>query len=116
MGTKAFGRVVRLLVPGLLLIFASSPVSAESRNLTLSQIVEISLKNNSELKFFREERGFRDAGKVRAGLLPNPTLDIEGSTGALTGNSSENSLSLGISQEFLLAGKRSNRPLKNYSG
>ncbi|MHC1696643.1 MAG: TolC family protein [Geobacteraceae bacterium] len=105
----AFGRGAWLLVPGLLWILASSPVLAEPHQLALSQIVEISVQNNGELASFREEKGVRVAAKVRAGLLPNPTLDIEGSTGALTGNSSENSLSLGISQEFLLAGKRNKR-------
>lgn len=109
MGTKALGRGARLLVPGLLWILASSPVSAGPQRLALSQIVKISIENNGDLKSFRDEKGIRDAGKIRAGLLPNPTLDFEGSTGALTGNSSENSLSLGISQEFLLAGKRTKR-------
>lgn len=109
MGTCAFGRGARLLVTGLLWIFASAPVSAEPYKLALSQIVDISLQNNGDLKSFREEKAIREAGKVRAGLLPNPTLDFEGSTGALTGNSSENSLTLGISQEFLLPGKRTKR-------
>jgi len=107
--TNVFGRGALLLVPGLLWIFASSPATAEPRRLALSQIVEISVQNNGDLKSFRDEKGVRAAGKVRAGLLPNPTLDFEGSSGALTGNSSENSLSLGISQEFLLAGKRNKR-------
>ena len=109
MRTNVFGRGALLLVPGLLWIFASSPATAEPRRLALSQIVEISVQNNGDLKSFRDEKGVRAAGKVRAGLLPNPTLDFEGSSGALTGNSSENSLSLGISQEFLLAGKRNKR-------
>jgi cobalt-zinc-cadmium efflux system outer membrane protein len=87
----------------------SAPVFAETQNLTLLQVVEFSLQNNGELKAFREEKGIRDAGKIRAGLLPNPTLDLEAGTGALTGSSSENSLSLGLSQEFLLAGKRDKR-------
>jgi cobalt-zinc-cadmium efflux system outer membrane protein len=41
--------------------------------------------------------------------LPNPVLELEGGTGALTGSSDENSLSLGLSQEFFLAGKREKR-------
>jgi cobalt-zinc-cadmium efflux system outer membrane protein len=84
-------------------------VLAEYRNLALSQVVEVSIQNNGDLKSFREERGIRDAGKIRAGLLPNPTLDLEGSTGALTGSSAENSMSIGVSQEFILAGKRDKR-------
>jgi cobalt-zinc-cadmium efflux system outer membrane protein len=84
-------------------------VWAETQQLALPQVVEVSLQNNGDLKSFREEKGIRDAGKIRAGLLPNPTLDLEGGTGELTGSSTENSLSLGISQEFFLAGQRDKR-------
>jgi cobalt-zinc-cadmium efflux system outer membrane protein len=84
-------------------------VWAETQQLALPQVVEVSLQNNGDLKSFREEKGIRDAGKIRAGLLPNPTLDLEGGTGALTGSSAESSLSLGISQEFFLAGQRDKR-------
>jgi cobalt-zinc-cadmium efflux system outer membrane protein len=84
-------------------------VFAETQKLALPQVVDVSLRNNCDLTSFREEKGIRDAGKVRAGLLPNPTLDFEAGTGALTGNSAENSLSLGVSQEFFLAGKRGKR-------
>ncbi|HZV80705.1 MAG TPA: TolC family protein [Geobacteraceae bacterium] len=87
----------------------SLPVWAETPQLSLPQVVDYSLRNNGELKSFREEKGIRDAGKVRAGLLPNPTLDFEASTGALTGSSDENNLSVGISQEFSLTGKRDKR-------
>jgi cobalt-zinc-cadmium efflux system outer membrane protein len=84
-------------------------VWAETQKLALPQVVEFSLQNNGDLKSFREEKGIRDAGKTRAGLLPNPTLELEGGTGALTGSSAENSLSLGVSQEFFLSGKREKR-------
>ena len=109
MGTTVFGRGTRLLVPGILCFLTSAPVFAETRKLALPQVIEFSLHNNGDLKSFREEKGIRDAGMVRAELLPNPTLDFEAATGALTGSSAENSLSLGVSQEFFLAGKRGKR-------
>jgi cobalt-zinc-cadmium efflux system outer membrane protein len=84
-------------------------VGAEVQTLSLPQAIEYSLQNNGDLKSFREEKGIRDAGKVKAGLLPNPILEFEGGTGALTGSSAENNLSFGVSQEFLLAGKREKR-------
>jgi cobalt-zinc-cadmium efflux system outer membrane protein len=96
-------------VPGILCFLASAPVFAEPQRLALPQVLEISIQNNGELKSFREEKGIRDAGKIRAGLLPNPTLDLEGATGALTGSSGENSLSVGVSQEFFLANRRDRR-------
>ncbi|ACM19218.1 efflux pump, RND family, outer membrane protein [Geotalea daltonii FRC-32] len=109
MGTTVFGKGAWLFVPGILCFLTSAPVFAETQKLALPQVIEISLQNNGDLKSFREEKGIRDAGKNRAGLLPNPTLELNGGTGALTGSSAENSLSLGISQEFLLAGKRHKR-------
>lgn len=109
MGTTDFVKGALLLVPGILCLFTSAPVWAEKQRLTLPQLVEFSLRNNGELKSFREEKGIRDAGKIRAGLLPNPTLELEGGTGALTSSGAENNLSLGVSQEFFLAGKREKR-------
>lgn len=109
MGTTAFARGALLLVPVIVSVFSSSLVHADEQALSLPQVIEYSLQNNGDLKALREEKGIRDAGKVRAGLLPNPTLDFEAGTGALTGSSSENSLALGLSQEFLLAGKRDKR-------
>lgn len=109
MGTTVSGRGTRLLLPGILWVLASAPVSAETQKLALPQVVEVSLQKNGDLNSFREEKGIRDAGKIRAGLLPNPTLDFEAATGALTGSSGENSLSLGVSQEFFLGGKRGKR-------
>jgi len=84
-------------------------VRGEEQALSLPRVIEYSLQNNGDLKSFREEKGIRDAGKVRAGLLPNPMLDVEAGTGALTGSRDENNLSIGISQEFSLVGKRDKR-------
>ncbi len=97
------------MVPGFVCILSSSPLWAEEQTLSLPQVIEFSRQNNGDLNAFRAEKGIRDAGKVRAGLLPNPTLDFEAGTGALTGSSAENRLSLGVSQEFPLAGKRQKR-------
>lgn len=50
-----------------------------------------------------------EAAAVKAGLYPNPVLELGGASGALTGSGSENSITLGISQEFLTGGKREQR-------
>jgi len=109
MGKNVHARGTLLLVMGLVCVLSSVPVWAAEETLSLSRVIEYSLQNNGELKSFREEKGIVDAGKVRAGQFPNPTLDLEAGTGALTGSSAESTLSVGISQEFLLAGKRSRR-------
>lgn len=109
MGTTVFARGALLLVPVIVSVFSSSLARAEEQIISLPQVIEYSLQNNGDLKALREEKGLRDAGKVRAGLLPNPTLELEAGTGALTGSSSENTLALGLSQEFFLASKRDKR-------
>lgn len=109
MGTTAFVRGALLLVSGIMALVPSTPVLAEEQALSLTQVIEYSLRNNGDLKALREEKGIREAEKVRAGLLPNPTLDLEADTGALTGSKDENSQSIGLSQEFPLAGKRNKR-------
>lgn len=109
MGITAFFRRMLLLLPVMVCFFSPQPVRAEEDRLSVNQVVQFSLQNNGELKSLRDERRIREAGRVRAGLLPNPTLELEGSTGALTGSSAENSLALGMSQTFILGGKRGKR-------
>lgn len=102
-------------VPGAVYLFlailclAPGGASGEERSLTLPQAVEYAQTNNGQLKALREEKGIREAGKIKAGLYPNPVLEMDGTTGELSGSPSENSISLGISQEFLTMGKRGKR-------
>lgn len=83
--------------------------SAAEKVFDMRQAVEFALKNNGDLKALREEKGVREAGKIKAGLFPNPVLEMDGTTGELTGSRFENTLSVGVSQEFLTAGKRGKR-------
>ncbi|AJY69644.1 RND transporter [Geobacter sulfurreducens] len=102
-------------MPGaLLLLLAAICVSggnafAETRTLVLPQAVEYALANNGELKALRAEMEVARAGLERAVLFPNPTLELSGDTGALTGSTDESVVSVGLSQEFLTGGKRSKR-------
>lgn len=88
---------------------AAAPIQAEEKAVTLAEIMTIARENNGELKALREEAGISEAGKIKAGLYPNPVLELDGATGALTGSSSENRLGIGISQEFLIGGKLEKR-------
>lgn len=83
--------------------------NAEAADMALSELIDYSLRNNGSLKSFREEKGIREAFKIKAGLYPNPTMEFDGASGAPTGKSKDNSLSFGFSQEFLMAGKRGKR-------
>lgn len=98
-------------MPVALCLLAVSPVPAETQAISLRQAVEIATSNNPDIASLRKESGIFDAATLRAGLLANPTLELEGETGALTGSSSDNSISLGISQEFQLGDKRNKRRL-----
>ncbi|TSK08256.1 MAG: TolC family protein [Geobacter sp.] len=108
MGITVF-RGARLFLPVALCLLAVSPVVAETQVLSLRQAIETALNNNPDIASFRKEAGIFDAATVRAGLLPNPTLELEGETGALTGSSADNNLSIGINQEFQLGDKRHKR-------
>ena len=102
-------------MPGaLLLLLAAICVSggnavAGTRTFTPPQAVEYALANNGELKALRAEKEVARAGLERAVLFPNPTLELSGDTGALTGSSDESVVSIGLSQEFLTGGKRAKR-------
>lgn len=84
-------------------------VFAESRTFTLSQAVEHALIHNGELNALRTEKEATKAGSERAALFPNPTLELSGDTGAMTGSPGESTVSVGLSQEFLTGGKRARR-------
>lgn len=98
-----------LLLQAVCSLSGESSALAGEKNFTLQQAVEFAQQNNGELKALREEKGIREAGKIKAGLYPNPVLDLDGTTGELSGSPSENSISIGISQEFLTMGKRGKR-------
>lgn len=101
--------VTTALAVAALIGMATASVHAEEKAVTLQQIITIAKEQNRELKALREEKGIGEAGRIRAGLHPNPVLEIDGATGAMTGSSGENRLAVGVSQEFLLGGKRAKR-------
>jgi cobalt-zinc-cadmium efflux system outer membrane protein len=104
---SATGTVVLFL--SVCILTGGTPALAGEKVFNLHQAVEFSLHNNGELKALREEKGVHEAGRIKAGLYPNPVLELEGRTGELTGSRSENSISVGVSQEFLTMGKRGKR-------
>ncbi|NVO00427.1 MAG: TolC family protein [Geobacteraceae bacterium] len=106
--TKSAWGVLSLLYV-ITALFSCPSVFARESALSLSQLIDYSLQNSGELKALREEKGIKDAARIRAGILPNPTLEFEVKSGALTGSKNESSLGLGISQEFVLGGKRDKR-------
>lgn len=95
----------------LLAVAGAGPALAlsEDTTLTLAEAVALARENNGELKALRQESRIGEAARLKSGLRLNPVLDLEAESGALTGSSSENRLSIGLSQDFLTGGKREKR-------
>ena len=98
-----------LVVMAMTLGIAASPLMAAEKMLSLREIKAMAKENNKELQALRTEKGIGEAGRIRAGLYPNPVLEMDGATGSLTGSSGEQRIGIGFSQEILTGGKRDKR-------
>jgi outer membrane protein, heavy metal efflux system len=74
-----------------------------------SELVRRALASNADLAADRLEIDRARARLRQAGLRPNPTLDVELSTGRLTGSPGEGETSIGIALPLELGGKRGRR-------
>src|SRR3972149_2954339 len=92
-----------------LLAINVATASAAEKVFGLAEVLSHAWENNGEIKAVRAERGLREAAKIRAGLLPNPSLEFEGAGDFLFANEGERSFSAAYSQEMLTAGKRTKR-------
>ena len=82
--------------------FAFGSSDSTGKPLNMADAVTIALKKNNELAALREElNGSLQAAEL-AGSLPNPVLELEGATGALTSSPDEKSFSIAVSQEIRL--------------
>ncbi len=100
---------IAVMLAAIIGVATSTLRAAEDKAVTLQEIMAIARESNGDLQALRQETGIGEAGRIKAGLYPNPVLDLEGATGALTGSSSESRASIGVSQEFLFGGKREKR-------
>lgn len=81
------------------------PIQGASAN----EIVRRALAANGELAEVRLEIERARARLRQAGLHPNPTIDVEQSTGRVTGSTGESEVSVGIAVSIELGGKRRRR-------
>lgn len=96
---------------GLVLFLAVVTHAQEqsANGISANEVVRRALAANGELAAARLEI---DRARVRlrhAGRLPNPTVDVEQSTGRFTGSPGEGELSVGIAVPIELGGKRKRR-------
>jgi len=96
-----YGTVLALLLSMLV----CSRASAEAVPRTINEIIALALKQSSELAALEKETAAAYSLAVQAGTIGNPTLELQGSTGRLTGSPDEHSASIGINQELPLNNK-----------
>ena len=81
------------------------PVQGASSN----DLVRRALASNAELAAARLDIERARARLSQAGLRPNPTLDVEQTTGRFTGSAGESEISVGLAVPLELGGKRRRR-------
>lgn len=88
---------------------SQSEYYSQTDGILLAEIVKRSFDTNGEIKIARLEVDKARARLVQAGLRPNPTLEVQQSSGRLVGSSGEHELSVGISVPLDLYGQRNRR-------
>jgi cobalt-zinc-cadmium efflux system outer membrane protein len=89
----------------LLTAFSCLSALAEPAPRTINEIVALALKHSAELAALEKDTTAKQSLAVQAGTLSNPSLELQGSTGSLTGSPEEHTASIGINQELPLYGK-----------
>jgi cobalt-zinc-cadmium efflux system outer membrane protein len=103
--TLVRGSVLSLLLSA----FICLPALAEPATRSINEIVALALKHSAELAALEKEADAKQSFAVQTGIISNPTLELQGVTGSLTGSPEERSVSIGINQELPLYGKLSLR-------
>jgi cobalt-zinc-cadmium efflux system outer membrane protein len=84
---------------------ACLPVLAEPVPRSINEIVALAMKHSAELAALEKETTAKQALAIQVGTLYNPTLELQGTTGSLTGSPEERSVSVGVNQEIPLNNK-----------
>lgn len=82
---------------------------SQTDGISLREIVKIAFETNSEIKIAGLEVDKAKARLTQAGLRPNPTLEVEQSSGRLLGSPGDSEFSAGISIPLELYGQRNRR-------
>jgi cobalt-zinc-cadmium efflux system outer membrane protein len=89
----------------LLSASALLPALAEPVPRSINELTALALKHSAELAALESETAAQQSLAVQAGAFSNPTLEVQGTTGSLTGSPDDRSLSIGINQELPLNNK-----------
>jgi cobalt-zinc-cadmium efflux system outer membrane protein len=82
---------------------------SQTDGISLSEIVKRAFENNGEIKIARLEVEKAKARLTQAGLRPNPTLDVEQTSGRFVGSPGDRELSVGVSVPIDVYGQRGRR-------
>lgn len=99
--TQVRGTIFALLLQSLFCL----PALAEPVPRAINEIVALTQKQSAELTALEKEAEAKQALAVQSGAMTNPTLELQGSTGRMSGSPEERSASIGINQEIPLNGK-----------
>lgn len=87
----------------------STVTSAQVPEVSAADLVRRALEANRELAAARLDFERGRARLRQAGLRPNPTLDVERTTGRLTGSPDEHEISIGLALPIEIGGRRQRR-------
>lgn len=93
------------VVAFFLAMFSCLPALADNVPRSINEIITLALKHSAELTALEKEVAARQSVAIQAGVYNNPSLELEGSAGSLTGSPDERSFSIGVNQEIPLNGK-----------
>ncbi len=82
---------------------------SQTDGVSISEIVKLAFETNSEIKIAQLEVDRAKARLTQAGLRPNPTLEVEQSSGRLLGSPGDSEFNTGISVPLELFGQRNRR-------
>jgi cobalt-zinc-cadmium efflux system outer membrane protein len=86
-------------------VFFCSQVFAEAVPRNINEIVALALKHSADLTALEKEDTAKQFLAIQAGNISNPTLELQGTIGSLTGSPEDSTLSIGINQELPLNNK-----------
>src|SRR5512139_186044 len=95
--------------PKPLVVSVVADYYSQEDGVPLADIVKSAFGNNGDIKIARLEVEKARARLRQAGVRPNPTLEVEQSTGSLVGSSGERELSVGVSVPLDVYGQRQRR-------
>ncbi len=103
--TVALSAQVRETV-GVLLVLTLMclPAMAAPVPRSINELSDLAMKHSAELSAYEKEQVAKEALAVQAGTISNPTLELQGATGSMSGSPEEHSFAIGINQEFPLNG------------